>query len=126
MRMLRALDLALAVLAVGFMVGIAVLLEQVGVAPAGLIAARSGVAYVGLLLLLSPFGWRVATLAPALYLLAVAVVGRGEDIYHPAVWAWIADPADSGLSWVLSASVVTLGVVTYLFIPRRTARAEPD
>lgn len=125
-RALRGLDFALAVLAVGAMVGIAVLLERIGLAPAGLITARAGLVYVGLLLLLSPLGWRLATFAPALYLLAVAVVGRGEDINHPAPWAWIAAPPDSQASWVLSAGVVALGVASYLLTPRRSVLPEPD
>jgi len=125
-RAVRALDLALAILAVGFTVGTALLLEKVGIAPAGAITARAGLVYLGLLLLASPLGWRLATLAPAIYLLAVAVAGRGEDMYHPAPWAWIAAPVDNRASWILSVGVMAIGLASYLIAPRTSTHHQPE
>lgn len=116
------LDLILAVAAVGLTAGMAVLLERVEVAPAGAIAARAELVYLGLLLLAMPLGWRNATLAPAVYLLAVAVIGGGADIVHPASWAWIAAPEQDETSWLLTGAVVGIGIVAYLFVrPRPSA-----
>lgn len=116
------LDLILAVAAVGLTAGMAVLLERVEVAPAGAIAARAELVYLGLLLLATPLGWRNATLAPAVYLLAVAVIGGGADIVHPASWAWIAAPEQDETSWLLTGAVVGIGIVAYLIVrPRLSA-----
>ena len=118
----RWLDLLLATLAVGLTAGGAYLLQQIEVAPAGAIAARDLLVYLGLLLLAYPFvGWQVAAVIPAVYLLAVAVAGEGEDIYHPAAWAWVAaDPSDRA-SWLLTAGVLGLGLLAYVLIrPRWT------
>jgi hypothetical protein len=115
----RAFDLLLAIAAVGLTAGMALLLEQAGIAPAGAIAARAALVYLGLVLLATPLSWRIATLAPAIYLLAVAVVGGGADIDHPALWAWIAAQADDPTSWLLTAGTLVLGILVYLLVPRR-------
>jgi hypothetical protein len=117
----RVLDLALAVAAVGLTAGMALLLHYVGVAPAGAIAARAELVYLGLLLLGTPLGWRNATLAPAVYLLAVAVVGGGADILHPAPWAWIAAQEQDETSWLLTAAVLGVGLLAYLVVRSRPA-----
>lgn len=123
-RRVRTLDLLLAVAAIGGTATIAFAMHEFGVAPAGLVAARALLVYGGFLLLASPLGWRTATLAPAVYLLAVIVVGRGEDIFHPAPWAWIAADQASRVSWLLTAAVVGMGTGTYLIGPRRAPDAE--
>jgi hypothetical protein len=115
----RVLDLILAVTAVGLTAGVAVLLERVEVAPAGAIAARAELVYLGLLLLGTPLGWRNATLAPAVYLLAVAVIGGGADIVHPASWAWIAAPEQDETSWLLTTAVLGVGLLAYLTVRSR-------
>ncbi len=103
-RPVRSLDLLLAVLAVGMTAGGAYLLQQFEIAPAGTVAARDLLAFLGMLLLVYPFvGWRTAAVIPAAYLLAVAVAGQGADIYHPAAWAWVAADAADRASWVLTA-----------------------
>jgi hypothetical protein len=113
----RTLDLALALVAVGLTAGLGVVLEQIGVAPAGIIAARAELVFLGLLLLGAPLGWRLATFVPAIYLLAVLVVGGGEDIVHPALWAWIAALPGDTISWILTGTVLGIGLVTYLVWP---------
>jgi len=100
---------------------LAVLLMRLGIAPAGGIAARASLVFLGLLLAVAPFGWHLAALSPTLYLLVVAVAGRGEDIIHPAPWAWIAAPVEDGLSWVLSALVLAVGILLYVTMPSRLA-----
>jgi hypothetical protein len=66
-------DLALAGLASAVVVLVAVVLHWAGLAQAGLVAARATLTYLGFLLLTVPFvGWRLAPVAPALFLLAVA------------------------------------------------------
>jgi hypothetical protein len=112
----RVLDLIFAVAAVGLTAGVAVLLERVEVAPAGAIAARAELTYLGLLLLATPLGWRNATLAPAVYLLGVAVIGGGADIVHPASWAWIAAPQQDETSWRLTAAVLGVGLLAFLIV----------
>jgi hypothetical protein len=80
---------------------------------------------LGLLLAAYPVvGWQVAAVIPAAYLLAVAVAGRGEDIYHPAQWAWIAaDGGDRG-SWLLTTLVLLAGLATYVVLTPRAARVD--
>ena len=112
-------DLALAVLATAVVSLVAVMLHAVGLADAGLVAARAALTYLGFLLLAVAFvGWRLAPVAPALFLLAVAVFGRGEDIEHPARWAWIAAEGADPFSWAITATLVVVGVVAYLAVPR--------
>lgn len=115
----RLLDFVLAVASVGLVAILALLLMRLGIAPAGGIAARASLVFLGLLLASAPFGWHLAALSPTLYVLAVAVAGRGEDIIHPAPWAWIAAPVEDGLSWLLSALVLAVGVLFYMAIPSR-------
>jgi hypothetical protein len=119
-----ALDLALATLAVGITAAAAVGLQFVGIAPAGIIAARAALVYLGLMLAAYRVGgWRIASLTPAIYLLVVIVMGRGEDIRHPALWAWIAADSGDGWSWLLTFAVLGTGLVAYgLHAPRRIIR----
>lgn len=113
-------DLALAGVASAVVVLVAVVLHEAGLAQAGIVAARATLTYLGFLLLAVPFvGWRLAPVAPALFLLAVAAFGRGEDIAHPARWAWIAAEGADSVSWALTALVVGAGVLAYLTVPRR-------
>jgi hypothetical protein len=73
-----------------------------------------------------PFwGWRLAPVLPALYLLAVAVFGRGEDIEHPAPWAFIAALTADPLSWALTAIVLAAGLVVYVLV-RRPVELSPS
>lgn len=120
-RPVRLLDFLLAVASVGLVAILAGSLMQLGIAPAGGIAARASLVFLGLLLACAPFGWHHAALSPTLYVLAVAVAGRGEDIIHPAPWAWIAAPVEDGLSWVLSALVLAAGILLYVAIRPRLA-----
>ena len=113
-------DLALAVLASAVVVLVAVGLHWAGLAQAGLLAARATLTFLGFLLLAVPFvGWRLAPVAPALFLLAVAAFGRGEDIVHAARWAWIAADGADPVSWALTAVVLVAGTAIYAAIPRR-------
>lgn len=113
-------DLALAVLATAVVALVAVLLHAAGMANAGVVAARATLTYLAFLLLAVPFvGWRLAPVAPALFLLAVAAFGRGEDIVHPARWAWIAADGADPLSWALTAAVLLAGITIYVAVPRR-------
>jgi len=113
-------DLALAVLASAVVVLVAVGLHWAGLAQAGLLAARATLTFLGFLLLAVPFvGWRLAPVAPALFLLAVAAFGRGEDIEHPARWAWIAADGADPVSWTLTAVVLVAGIAIYVAVPRR-------
>lgn len=124
-RPVRWFDLALALVAGGGVAALALLLNTTGVALSGAVTARALLVFLGLLLGAVPVaGWRLAPVAPSLYVLAVAIFGRGEDIDHPAVWAWIAAlPADT-LSWVLSGLVLMGGVAAYIALPRRFPSAQ--
>ena len=106
-------------LAAGTTTVAAVALAQAGVAQAGLVAGRDVLVYLGLMLAAYPFtGWRVASIVPVVYVLAVAVFGRGEDIYHPAPWAWIAADGHDQASWVATFGVLALGLVAAALRPR--------
>lgn len=120
-RPVRVLDFLLAVLTVSTTGLAALAMEQVGFAPAGAIAGRALLVFLGLLLAAQPLaGWPIATVAPAIYLVAVAVAGRGQDISRPAPWAWIAAEGADPWSWLLTLAVVSGGVVTYFTVrPRR-------
>jgi hypothetical protein len=121
-RGIKWLDLLLAVGAVGFTSAGALLLHRSDVAPAGAIASRALLVYLGLLLAVYPVaGWRVAAVVPAAYLLAVAVAGRGDDIYHPAAWAWIAADGEDPGSWLLTSVVVVTGLIAYVALNARSA-----
>jgi len=123
-RRVRILDLLLVVVAIGGTATVALAMHEAGVAPAGLVAARALLVYGGFMLLASPLGWRTATIAPTVYLLAVIVVGAGEDISHPAPWAWIAADDTARASWMLTAALVAGGTAAYLIVPRRATDAE--
>jgi hypothetical protein len=123
-RPVRSLDLLLTAVAVAGSAAVAVVMHETGVAPAGLVAARALLVYGGFMLLASPLGWRTATIAPTVYLLAVIVVGAGEDISHPAAWAWIAADDTARASWLLTAALVAGGTAAYLIVPRRATDAE--
>jgi len=113
-------DLALAVAASASVVLVAVVLHWAGLAQAGLVAARATLTFLGFLLLAVPFvGWRLAPVAPALFLLAVAAFGRGEDIVHAARWAWIAADGADPVSWSLTVAALFAGIVAYIAVPRR-------
>ncbi len=119
-RPIKWADLAITLVATGVVALVAVLLHAVGMADAGLVAARAVLTYLGFLLLAAAFaGWRLAPVAPALFLLAVAVFGRGEDIEHPARWAFIAARGDDSASWLLTGIVLVVGMAAYLVAPRR-------
>ena len=119
-------DAAYAVAACGAVAAGAAALHAVGLADAGLAAARATLVYLGLMLLAVPFwGWRLAPVLPALYLLAVAVFGRGEDIEHPAPWAFIAALTADPLSWALTAIVLAAGLVVYVLV-RRPVELSPS
>jgi hypothetical protein len=113
-------DLAYAVTACGFVAGLAAGLHALGFADAGLAAARAVLVYLGLMLLAVPFwGWRLAPVLPSLFLLAVAVFGRGEDIEHPARWAFIAAEGSEPMSWVLSGIILAAALISYGLVRRR-------
>jgi len=110
-RQVHLLDLLLAALVSSLTFSATHALDLVGLAVAGSIAARAIIVYVGLMLIVSPLaGWRIATMAPAIYLLAVAIFGRGADIYHPATWAWIAAPVSDASSWFMTGGVIGVGL----------------
>jgi len=125
-RGIKWLDLLLAATAVGLTSLAALLLHRIGLAPAGAIASRDLLVYLGLLLAAYPIaGWRTAAAIPAVYLLAVAVAGGGEDIYHPARWAWIAADGADRTSWLLTVVVLVGGLIAYVALkPRATAADE--
>ena len=87
-------------------------------APAGAVACRAMVTYLGLLLIARPLaGWRRAAIVPTVYLLVVAVLGRGDDIYHPAAWAWIAADGNDEAAWWMSMVVLAVGALGSLLLP---------
>jgi hypothetical protein len=105
----------------------ALAMQQAGLALAGSVAGRDVLVYLGIMLVAYPLvGWRVATLAPAAYVLAVAVVGRGEDVVHPASWAWIAADGNDRSSWVLTVISLAVGISVYLTVRPRTIRSPGD
>jgi hypothetical protein len=126
-RRIRIDDLLLVTGAVGAICVLAVALSTAGLAPAGRVAARSAIVFLGLSLAAQPIGgWRLSAVAPATYLLAVAIVGRGEDVNHPAAWAWVAAPDSEPSTWVLTAAVLLVGTILYLVIPPTTPSTAPD
>lgn len=119
-RPVRVFDFLLTVLAVSTTSLAALAMHQVGLAPAGAVAARALLVFLGALLAAQPLtGWPIATIVPAIYLVAVAVAGRGEDISHPAPWAWIAADSGEPQSWLLTVAVVVGGFATYLIVRPR-------
>jgi hypothetical protein len=127
-RPVRAFDLLLAVLAVGVPSIAAMVMHGAGLAPAGSIAGRDVLVYLGFMLLAYPLaGWRIATIVPAIYLLAVAIFGRGEDMIHPAWWAWIAADGGDTTSWVITIALLGAGIGAYLTVrPRRSGLPADD
>jgi hypothetical protein len=117
-RHVKRLDLVLMVGLVAGLAATAVVAHAYGIAPAGDVAGRAMLTYLGMVLIACPVvGWRRAALLPTIYLLTVAVLGRGDDSGHPAIWAWIAaDGVDSG-AWWLSLGVLALGVLAYTLAP---------
>lgn len=119
-RPIQALDLLLVALAVGITSVVALAMQQAALALAGSIAARNVLAYLGIMLLAYPLvGWRVATIVPSVYVLTVAIAGRGEDILHPAWWAWIAADGGDRTSWVVTITLLGAGICAYLTVPPR-------
>lgn len=100
-------------LVLGFGLGVALValsLRLTGLAPAGGIAARAMATFVGVMLFAQPIrGWRTASLAPVVLFVAVVIAGRGEDIFHPAPWAWIAAPENDAGASVFSVVALALG-----------------
>jgi hypothetical protein len=126
-RPIRAFDLVLALAAVGIAFLAAAAAHSAGLAPAGLVGARALLVYLGLMLLFQPFtGWRLAFLAPTVYLVAVVVMGRGSDISHPARWAWIASHTADGWSWALTLGVLAIGLAAYGLVPARVDLTRGD
>lgn len=127
-RPIHAFDLLLAAFAVGSTFAAALAMQQAGLALAGSIAARAVLVYLGFMLLAYPLAsWRIATIVPAIYLLAVAIIGRGEDINHPAWWAWIAADGGDPSSWVITIALLGAGIGAYLTVrPRMTGLPADD
>ena len=126
-RPIHLFDLMLAALAVGITCIAALVMRRADLALAGFIAARAVLVYLGFMLLAYPLaGWRVATIVPAIYLLAVAVIGGGEDINHPAWWAWIAADGGDRTSWVVTIALLGAGIVAYLTVRPRMSGLPAD
>lgn len=82
-----------------------------------LIATRALMTYIGWLLVARFFvGWRTASIAPALYLLAVGVFGFTEET-TAAGWAWIGLPANDGWAWACTWILLGLGAALWAWRP---------
>lgn len=82
-----------------------------------LIATRALMTYLGWLLVARFFvGWRTASIAPALYLLAVGVFGFAEET-TAARWAWIGLPAADGWAWACTWVLLALGAALWAWRP---------
>ena len=82
-----------------------------------LIAARALMTYLGWLLVARCFvGWRTASIAPALYLLAVGVFGFADET-AVAGWAWIGLPANDGWAWACTWILLGLGTTLWALRP---------
>lgn len=91
---------------------VALAFRLTGLAPAGAIAARAMATFLGVMLFAQSIGgWRTASLAPVALFVAIVIAGRGEDINHPAPWAWIAASEDDVGAAVLSVIVLAIGSV---------------
>ncbi len=118
-RPVAMLDLGLVLIAAITVATGAAALRAADLSPVGLIAARATVTYTGLMLAAVGFvGWANASMAPVVYFVAVVIAGRGSDVEHPAIWAWIAAREDATFS--LAAALVTLATGIIVFL--RTAR----
>jgi hypothetical protein len=114
-RPVAMLDLGLILTAAITVAAASVTLRVSGASPAGLIAARAIVTYVGLLLAAVPVvSWANASFVPVAYLVGVVVAGRGDDAEHPAVWAWIASREDDAFALVAALATLAAGIVIYL------------
>jgi hypothetical protein len=114
-RPVAMLDLGLVLTAGIAVAAIEVTVRASGVSPAGLIAARATVTYIGLLLAAVPLvGWGNASMAPVAYFVAVVIAGRGSDADHPALWAWIAGGEDDAFSLIAALATLGAGIVVYL------------
>jgi hypothetical protein len=110
----RAYDYLLLMGAVSGVAGLSLLEQSAGLAAIGQVCSRAGLAYAGMLLIGRSFGaWRSAAVLPATYLTLVAVAGRGDDVLHPAWWAWIASDAGELSSWLLTTFCLALGTLLY-------------
>lgn len=126
-RPIKAFDFTIACAVIAATAIAATILFVAQVAPTGLVAARALLVYLGLVLAAVPFGgWRLAAVAPTVYLTAVVVMGRGEDVAHPAVWAWIAAGGADTLSWILTTLVLVGGLGIYSFLGPRHLDGGPD
>jgi hypothetical protein len=82
-----------------------------------LIATRALMTYLGWLLVARFFvGWRAASVAPALYLLAVGVFGFADET-AAAGWAWIGLPAADGWAWACTWILLGLGAALWAWRP---------
>lgn len=82
-----------------------------------LIATRALMTYLGWLLVARFFvGWRTASIAPALYLLAVGVFGFADET-AAAGWAWIGLPANDGWAWACTWILLGLGTTLWALRP---------
>jgi hypothetical protein len=107
-----ALDLALVIVAVSVTAASAASAELVGASDIGLVASRASLTFGGILLAERwRNGWETAATVPTLYLLAVAVAGRGGDLAHPAAWAWIAADRRDAIAWAATLVVFGLGLL---------------
>jgi hypothetical protein len=113
-RPIVTLDFALIVGAGTLLAAIEATLWWAGLAPAGLLAARATLTYFGLLLAAMPaVGAANASIAPATYVIAVVVVGRGSDVDHPAPWAWVAAIDGEPLALIAAVGTFALGALLY-------------
>lgn len=82
-----------------------------------LIATRALMTYLGWLLVARWIvGWRTASIAPALYLLAVGVFGFADET-AAAGWAWIGLPANDGWAWACTWILLGLGTTLWALRP---------
>jgi len=73
--------------------------------------------YLGWLLVARFFvGWRTASIAPALYLLAVGVFGFADET-AAAGWAWIGLPVTDGWAWACTWILLGLGTALWAWRP---------
>jgi hypothetical protein len=88
-----------------------------GVGDTYLIATRALMTYLGWLLVARFFvGWRTASIAPALYLLAVGVFGFADES-AAAGWAWIGLPVTDGWAWACTWVLLALGAALWAWRP---------
>jgi hypothetical protein len=114
-RNVAGLDLALVLGGIAGTAAATAAIEAAGASQTGLEVSRAILTFGGLLLVeWWRGGWDTAAVPPALYFLAVAVAGRGEDIDHPAAWAWIAADGGDLPAWVAGTSVLAIGLALAL------------